>query len=214
MMEHKKDSPSIKFLTSEYVCLDSVADLAKWSRIELDLGCGKGNFAVGLAHRHPDTLVLAADLLVGRMRKLHKRIEREKVTNILLLRVEARNLLGYMLPDHSLDCLHILCPDPWPKTKHRGNRLLCSDFMTHIHRVLKPGGQFHFSTDDVSYFNIMYNVVEKSGLFDEDNARLVQTEDIKTDFEKRWNAQGKEVNHILWVSRSQAEIERSMPAGH
>lgn len=214
MMEHKKESPAIKFLTSEYVCLESVADLAKWPRIELDLGCGKGNFAVGLAQRHPDTLVLAADLLVGRMRKLNKRIEREKVTNILLLRVEARNLLGYMLPDHSLDRLHILCPDPWPKAKHRGNRLLCSDFMTHIHRTLKSGGQFHFSTDDVSYFNIMYNVVEKSGLFDEDNALLVQTEDIKTDFEKRWNAQGKEVSHILWVSRSPAAIERSMPGGH
>jgi tRNA (guanine-N7-)-methyltransferase len=214
MMEHKKDSPSIKFLTSEYICLESVADLAKWSRIELDLGCGKGNFAVGLAHRHPETLVLAADLLVGRMRKLHKRIEREKVTNVLLLRVEARNLLGYMLPDQSLDRIHILCPDPWPKAKHRGNRLLCSDFMTHLHRVLKTGGQFHFSTDDVSYFNIMYNVVEKSGLFDENNALLVETSDIKTDFEKRWNAQGKEVNHILWVSRARADVEHSMPSGH
>jgi tRNA (guanine-N7-)-methyltransferase len=214
MMEQKKESLSIKFLTSEYICLESVADLAEWQRIELDLGCGKGSFAVGLAHCRPETLILAADLLVGRMRKLHKRIERENVKNVLLLRVEARNLLGYMIPDHLLDRLHILCPDPWPKNKHRGNRLLCSDFMTHIHRVLKPGGQFHFSTDDVSYFNIMYNVVEKSGLFDEDNALLAETSGIKTDFEKRWNAQGKEVSHILWVSRPQTDVERLMPAGH
>ena len=204
-MEQKKEVSPINFLNTEYICLESVADLHKWRRVELDLGCGKGNFAVMLAQRNPETLVLAAELLVGRMRKLHKRIERENVTN-LLLRVEARNLLGYMLPDHSLDRLHILCPDPWPKTKHRGNRLLCSDFMTHIHRVLKPGGQFHFSTDDAAYFNTMYNVVEKSGLFDENNALLAETSDIKTDFEKRWNEQGKEVSHVLWVRRPQTYI--------
>ena len=133
--------------------------------VELDMGCGKGTFATMLAARYPERTILAADMLSGRLRKLVRRNLREAVENMVVVKSEARMLLARLLPDASLDRLHILCPDPWPKGKHRGNRLLSSDFMTHIHRVLKAGGVWHFSTDDPVYHDAVVRAVAASGLF-------------------------------------------------
>jgi tRNA (guanine-N7-)-methyltransferase len=111
---------------------------------ELDMGCGSGSFTVALAKKYPERKIIAADVMLGRLRKVVKKMERAKIENMEVLRVEARFLIAQMLPDQSLNRIHILCPDPWPKNRHRGNRLLCSDFTTQLHRVLKNDGIFHF----------------------------------------------------------------------
>ena len=96
--------------------LDACADV-----VELDMGCGKGSFTTMLATRYPARTVLAADVLSDRLRKLVRRNRREGVDNMIVLKCEARMLIARILPDACLDRLHILCPDPWPKDKHRGN---------------------------------------------------------------------------------------------
>ncbi len=198
MNKHPEDQ-FIQFLTDSYC---SIADLLVTNHIiELDLGCGKGLFSTRLAQLYPDRQVFAADVMIGRLRKLQKRNIREEVTNMIPLRVEARHLLGYMIPDASVDRLHILCPDPWPKDRHRAQRLLCADFMTHLHRILKKDGCFHFRTDDEQYLDIVKRAVEASGLFKQDDSRIADIAHIKTDFEIRWLDQGKQVSHIAWVKQ-------------
>ncbi len=199
MMESKAEDRHITILTDVYTVLPVAALARGRRRVELDLGCGKGSFTTRLAQRDAETLVLAADVMIGRLRKLVKRNEREQVDNIVALRVEARMLLGIMLPDRCLDRLHILCPDPWPKGRHRGNRLLCSDFLTQVHRVLKSGGHWHFSTDDMNYLEQVRQVVAASGLFEERPEQLAALADLKSDFEERWESEGKTVHHHLWV---------------
>jgi tRNA (guanine-N7-)-methyltransferase len=200
-MKPKKEDVAIKFLSAQYQPLNRIIPLDRHQAVELDAGCGKGSFTTSLAKLHPERLILAADVMIGRLRKLQKRNEREHVNNIIPLRVELRHLIGVLLPDNSLDRMHLLCPDPWPKDRHRGNRLLCSNFMTHIHRVLKPGGQFHFSTDDDYYFNVVRKVTASSGLFIENNQLLEEIAAIKSDFEQLWDNLNKPVRHILLVNK-------------
>ena len=169
--------------------------------VELDMGCGKGSFTTELAKRHPERLILAADVLSGRLRKLVKRNQREGVENMRVLKAEGRMLIARLLPDGALDRLHILCPDPWPKDRHSGNRLLTSDFMTHIHRVLKTNGVWHFSTDDLEYLAQVRQAVKASQLFIDEPERLSDIADVKTDFEVMWNSEGKSVYHHAWVKQ-------------
>ena len=197
-MEHKILDDDIMILTGEYRNLNLSELAAGREIVELDMGCGKGSFTTELAKRYPDRLILAADVMIGRLRKLVSRCRREEIQNIVALRVEARMLISVMLPDHALDRLHILCPDPWPKGRHRGNRLLAADFLAQIHRVLKKNGHWHFSTDDLNYLNQVRNVVASSGLFEEKPELLDDIVDIKSDFECRWNEEGKQVYHHLW----------------
>lgn len=163
------------------------------------MGCGAGSFTVALAAKYPDRQIFAADVMIGRLRKVVRKSEQAKLQNISVLRVEARNLIAMMLPDASLDRIHLLCPDPWPKNRHRGNRLICSDFTTQLHRVLKTDGIFHFSSDDEYYCNAVNKVIAASGLFQLHPAGIADLDGVKSDFEKRWLAEGKVVHHRAWI---------------
>lgn len=200
-MQNKIEDQFIRIITSEYCRLDDIVTLPPDHLVELDLGCGKGTFTVQLAQRFPDRTILAADVMIGRLRRLTGKMNRNRITNLHLLRVEARMLVGLMIPDRTLHRLHIICPDPWPKGSQRHNRLLCSDFMTHIHRVLSADGMFHFATDDPNYLEAVTGVVEQSGLFTPCPEAMAELAGLRSDFEARWLSQGKSVEHHLWKRR-------------
>lgn len=188
-------------LNDTYQLLTDFLPSMPGSFAELDLGCGKGDFAVALAARYPERTVFAADVMLGRLRKVARKSAAQNTqNNLIFLRVEARHLLSIIMPDSSLDRIHLLCPDPWPKMKHKGNRLLSSDFMMQLARVLKPGGVFHFATDDEPYLKLGMANVESSGLFTP-GGEISDVADIKTEFERQWLAEGKTVTHIAWTKK-------------
>lgn len=180
--------------------LDAVYRLLQLPRervVELDLGCGNGRFSEEAAARFPERLFLAADIMMGRIRRCDNRARR--LDNMIPLRVEARYLTGILLPAASLNRIHLLCPDPWPKDRHRHHRLVCSEFVGRLHCLLKENGEFHFSSDDQPYLETVIRLLDGSGLFRRDDSRLTELAGIKTDFERRWLAKGKTVTHCLWV---------------
>ncbi len=184
----------IQILTSEYRKIEIPEGF-----VELDLGCGTGSFTTSLAEKFTGRYIVAADVMLGRLRKLNKRAKRMELENIELLHVEAGSLVNCFLPPFSINRLHVLCPDPWPKKKHKGHRLISSEFIGRIAVILKEEGIFHFSTDDETYFISAVKTVETSGLFCESDISLIDdVRDIKTDFERLWESEGKTVRHVAW----------------
>lgn len=194
MAGHPEDA-QIRILTSCYERLDVPANVM----CELDLGCGAGSFTTQLAELHPERQIFCADVMLGRLRKVVRKMNRKKLENLTVLRCEARFLLGIMFPDNALDRIHLLCPDPWPKNRHRDHRLLCCDFTTQLHRVLKKqSGVFHFSSDDENYCDAVNRVISASGLFEEAPKEIADVANVKSDFELRWLEMGKPVHHRAW----------------
>lgn len=193
----------IFFLNDKYMLLSDFLTIPPGQEIELDLGCGSGDFAVALAQRHPERTVLAADILLNRVRKVIRKAKHEELKNLFFLRVEARHLLSIILPDACLTRLHLLCPDPWPKHHHKGHRLLSSDFTAQLHRVLKMDGIFHFSTDDRHYLNAASENLNSSGLFEliAPDA-IADVAGIRTEFEQQWLDAGKTVTHTVWRKKT------------
>ncbi len=192
MSTHVEDE-KLRILTGSYELFVPEGEIA-----ELDLGCGTGAFSVELARRYPERSIYAADVMLGRLRKLVRRADRAGTKNLTVLRVEARMLVGRMLPDGSIDRIHLLCPDPWPKGRHRGHRLLSSDFCARLHRVLKPEGIFHFSSDDAYYCDAVGREMSASKLFAPAPEGVADLAEVKSDFERRWEAEGKQVVHRAW----------------
>jgi len=193
----KPEDRHIRNLTGKY----RVLEIPRNCPVELDLGCGKGSFTCALAARYPERKIFAADTILGRLRKLYRHKQRKKLPNLELLRVEARYLVGILLPDAAIDRIHLLFPDPWPKTRHRYHRLLTSEFTSQLSRILKPEGSFHFATDDQQYFNSTDLIFQGSALFERNDSTCGDINDLKTDFQLLWESAGRNVQHGAWQKK-------------
>lgn len=161
------------------------------------MGCGKGGFLLALAQRYPERMVIGTDLMAGRLRKVASRVKRQHIENIRLWRANNRELVEYQLPDSCIDRLHILCPDPWPKTRHRDRRLLNSDFLNRLPRIMADDGVIHIASDDDLYIELVRkNLASVTGLCLDSLDAVSDIIDIDTEFEKQWKAAGKTVDHL------------------
>ncbi len=184
----------IEIISTEYGRLS----LPPTQPVEMDLGCGKGGFLTQLASLYPERLILGADVMLARLRKAEEKCRRAQVHNVRLLRNGAWPLVACFLPDRCLDRVHVLCPDPWPKRKHRANRLLTSEFLGHLSTKIKSGGVLHLATDNTDYFSFMQRAIEPLDQYRLDQDGIADVSDIKTDFERGFEADGIRVNHRAW----------------
>src|SRR5438034_276395 len=157
--------------------------------LEVDLGSGDGTFIARYAERIPDRNFLAVERLLGRLRKIDRKGQRAGLANLRLVRIEASYLLEYLLPPESVQALHVYFPDPWPKRKHRKNRLVNARFTELAAQALRPGGTVYLRTDDQDYFAQMIAVFAANSefLLAETPADLAG---IITDFEKDFREKG------------------------
>ncbi len=119
--------------------------------LALEIGCGIGDFVVQIAARHPERNYIAIDIFNQGCRQTCSRIERSGLTNILMMRIEARYLMHHYLGKESLQAIYINCPDPWPKKRQRKRRLLNQDFLDLSLYCLQDNGELNFCTDFVDY---------------------------------------------------------------
>jgi tRNA (guanine-N7-)-methyltransferase len=165
--------------------------------LEVELGCGDGSFIVEWARRNPGRNILGVERLLGRIRKPDKIGRRLGLTNLSLVRIEIGYFLEYLLPPASTDALHVYFPDPWPKLKHRKNRLINERFTALARRALKPGGVVHLRTDHVEYFEQMLTVFRADKSFSETETPA-ELSAVTTDFEREFNAKGIATNRTSW----------------
>ena len=119
--------------------------------LALEIGCGTGHFVVQRAQQLPDVNFLAIDIYNKGCYKTCAKIDEAKLSNVRVMRVEARWLLDKGLSAESLSAVYINCPDPWPKKRHRNRRLVNKDFLITMAHYLVPGGDFYFSSDFDDY---------------------------------------------------------------
>ena len=164
--------------------------------VELDLGCGKGGFTLQLASLYPERLVLGADVMLGRLRRFWKKAWRFEYKNIEALRAENFELVGYQLPDSCISRVHILCPDPWPKERHRHRRLITTDFLTRVARVIAPGGILHLATDHTPYIEAQQQLIGALPFFEWCPEGIEDVRHLTTDFKSQWENEGRVVTHL------------------
>jgi tRNA (guanine-N7-)-methyltransferase len=157
--------------------------------LEVELGSGDGSFIVQWAKLNPGRNLLAIERLLGRLRKIDRKGQRNALTNLRLLRMEAWYVLEYLLPPASVSAIHIYFPDPWPKRKHRKNRLINEAFTETAARALAPQGIVYLRTDDADYFQQMTTVFEANPKFQSIETPKELSE-VVTDFEREFHKRG------------------------
>jgi tRNA (guanine-N7-)-methyltransferase len=169
--------------------LPVAAMFPKTQPFEVELGSGDGSFLVNYAKLHPERNFLGVERLLGRLRKLDRKARRAGLANLSGLRIESSYLVEYLLPRESVTALHIYFPDPWPKRKHRKNRLVNERFPQLARQALIPNGIVYLRTDDADYFQQMVAVFSADAQFAavETPAELSA---VVTDFERNFHLRG------------------------
>jgi tRNA (guanine-N7-)-methyltransferase len=176
-------------LTSIVTRLDCANMFPQPQPLEVELGSGDGSFLVNYAKLRPGINFLGVERLLGRLRKLDRKGRRAGLANLRCLRIESAYFLEYLLPRESVAALHVYFPDPWPKRKHRKNRLINARFTQIALQALAPTGAVFLRTDDEDYFKQMVEVFSANAAF-----RLIETpaelSAVVTDFERNFLARG------------------------
>lgn len=158
----------------------------------VDLGCGKGRFLLAHARRHPETRLLGIERKLRRVRKIDRKAVRADLRNIRLLRMEANYAMRYLVPERWIDICYIFFPDPWPKDRHRDNRLLSAGFMDMLDRTLSDIGTVHFATDHEPYFKETLEILAADSRWTGAEIYRLEEDEI-SDFELLWREEGKPI---------------------
>lgn len=128
----------------------------------LEIGFGMGETTAEIAQAHPDWNIVAAEVYKPGVGALLGRIERLDIKNIRIVEHDAVEVLTHMLPNESLDAVHIYFPDPWPKKRHHKRRLIQPWLVALLCKKLRHGAVLHMATDWPDYAEQMLDVCQAS----------------------------------------------------
>src|SRR5207302_9978913 len=114
-------------------------DFGRDAPLELDIGPGRGGFALAHAARHPQIDLVVIEARRSDCELIRARALKRGLRNLMVLHGDARLLLPRLFPPRSLAGLHLQFPDPWWKRRHHKRRLVDLDFAPQARRLLPPG---------------------------------------------------------------------------
>ena len=166
--------------------------------VHMEIGCGKGNFACGMAEKYPDINFVAvervADVCCIALEKAKASSDKRKNDNLRFLIGDAKTLAENVKP-HSLDCIYLNFSDPWPKKGHAKRRLTHRGFLEIYKELLREDGILKLKTDNVGLFDFSLEEFEAM-----DMEIIWQTRDlhrsekaqgnVMTEYEKNFSEKG------------------------
>ncbi|WP_430407023.1 tRNA (guanosine(46)-N7)-methyltransferase TrmB [Fluviicola sp.] len=134
--------------------------------IVLELGCGKGEYSVGLAKHYPNKNFIGVDIKGSRMFVGAKEAIDENLTNVAFLRTKIDFIDSYFT-ENEVDEIWLTFSDPQPLKPRK--RLTSEQFISRYRRILKPGGIIHLKTDS----DLLFESTEEQ--IQEHNYQLIES---------------------------------------
>lgn len=201
----EKLQPYLVEVSDEPALLD-FGDLFGNSRaVELEVGFGKGLFLVSASETYPDINFLGMELERKYYLYTATRLAKRNRSNVRVICGDARRLLPALIPDESLQGVHVYFPDPWWKNRHRKRRLFNEEFARQCQRILRPGGILHVVSDVQEYFHTITAL-----LADFDQLESIPSPepgspqhdlDYLTNFDRKYRKEGRPIYRARYLRR-------------
>ena len=124
----------------------------------LDIGTGYGETSVYLAKKFINKIVISCEKYIDGNIILLKNIENNNIKNIQLHNGNVYDVLERANKKY-IRLVWIFFPDPWPKNRHAKRRLITSDFLMQLHKILKESGDIYIATDSTIYIRSILNSI-------------------------------------------------------
>lgn len=178
--------------------------------ITLELGCGNGEYTVGLARQFPGRNFIGLDIQGERLWHGSGQAIEENLLNVGFLRTRIELLDTFFIPGE-FEEIWITFPDPLPRKRHANRRLTNQKFLNLYKSLIKAGGIIRLKTDSEELFVFTEEMLSERN----DIEVLQRTTDlyssnyinehhgVQTRFEKKYREAGKNIHYIAFRFTSQ-----------
>jgi tRNA (guanine-N7-)-methyltransferase len=135
---------------------------AKPQPIVLELGCGKGDYTIALARRHPEMNFIGVDIKGARLWKGAKEATEENMGNVAFLRTRIEFIDAFFGPGE-VSQIWLTFSDPQLRGSENA-RLTSPLFLQRYSRFLEPGGIVHLKTDSRFLYEYTQSVIRANSL--------------------------------------------------
>ena len=169
----------------------------------LELGCGKGEYTIGLAERYPDKNFIGIDIKGARFWRGAKTAVEKQLPNVAFIRAQIE-LVESLFASNEIDEIWITFPDPFPRDGDEKRRLTSPKFLEMYKQLVKAGGLIHFKTDNTGLYEYTELVLSvrpdcqirnNTSDFYESELRDAHY-GIKTRYEKIFSDKGEKIKYI------------------
>lgn len=181
--------------------------------IVLELGCGKGEYTVGLASAFPYKNYIGVDIKGARMYVGAKTALNNKLRNVAFLRTKIELIENFFNPGE-VDEIWITFPDPQPKKRWTKKRLTSSYFINKYMSILRSEAILHLKSDSDFLYHYTLTLLKKNNVPVLQNTNDVYQDKILDDihnictyYEKLHIEQGKKIKYIRWQKSNKPLIE-------
>jgi len=175
--------------------------------IVLELGCGKGEYTIGLSENNHSKNYIGVDIKGNRIWVGAKYAIENNLNNVAFLRTRI-DFIEHCFLENEIDEIWITFPDPQPQSTRKRSRLTNPLFLNRYKKILKKGGLIHLKTDSTSLYEYTLQVIEENKnliIWQTDNLyqncpdnrqELIQ---IKTHYEKLFTDKGENIKYICFT---------------
>ena len=181
--------------------LDFEKAFGRRAPVVFEIGCGMGETTAAIAAAHPEIDFLGCEVFVAGVGALAKRISEMGLKNVRIIRHDAVDVVESMLPEASLDGIHIYFPDPWRKARHHKRRLVAQPFISKLCTRIRPGGYIHCATDWKNYAEQMLDVLGHEPLLQDwkgEGYWPVMANPLCERPRTKFQARGERLGHGIW----------------
>lgn len=178
--------------------------------IVLELGCGKGEYTVGLAKNNPDKNYIGVDIKGNRIWTGAREALDKKMQNVAFIRTRI-DFIEHCFDKDEVDEIWITFPDPQPNKPRERKRLTNPLFLNRYFKFLKPGGLIHLKTDNTGFYEYTLEVVADQGLeliwstadlYENNPSGQRELTEIQTYYENLFSSKGEKIKYCCFRRKS------------
>ena len=178
----------------------------------IEIGMGKGAFLMELARRNPDINYVGIEKFSSVLLRAVQKQDKEELPNVRLIRMEAENI-NDVFAEGEVSRIYLNFSDPWPKAAHAARRLTSHQFLERYDHILSDDGKIEFKTDNQELFEFSLEEAAVSGKWricvctrDLHSDRELMKDNVMTEYETRWSAEGKPICAMHLVRADSREL--------
>jgi tRNA (guanine-N7-)-methyltransferase len=175
----------------------------------LEIGCGKGEYTIGLAKAYPTQNFIGIDIKGDRIYRGAAEALETGIHNVAFLRIQAERI-QYFFDQNEISGIWLTFPDPQLRGSRRKKRLTSPQFLDRYRQILKPLAPIHLKTDNRLLYDYTLDVIRDM------NHQLVSATDnlyanskpdhplltsIQTYYEKKFLASGLPIHYLKFHLR-------------